>query len=108
MQEGHGVYDCCKKCGRYVRYDGVADETGTYHRKCKEGPEIMVRSTAVNADDIDESIVDGLIDEMGKMPTAYFNVLVIATVVVTPLPELGEKVYDANEERRNEDNYENH
>jgi hypothetical protein len=34
MQEGHGVYDCCDKCGEFIKYDGIADAEGTYHRKC--------------------------------------------------------------------------
>ena len=33
-QEGHGVYDCCKICGKHVKTDGATDETGTYHRNC--------------------------------------------------------------------------
>lgn len=35
MQEGHGVYDCCAICGEFIKFDGMADADGTYHRKCK-------------------------------------------------------------------------
>ena len=90
MQEGHGVYDCCKICGEFIKYDGVADATGTYHGKCKDATneqDPKINSAIVSVDDIDESIVDGLIDEMGKMPTDYMDVQVIITVVVTPLPD---------------------
>ena len=48
---------------------------------------VMVQSQPIDRSEIAEYIVDGLIDEMGKMPTKYFDVLVIVTVVVTPLPD---------------------
>jgi hypothetical protein len=55
---------------------------------------VMVKSQPIDRSELHEYIVDGLIDEMGKMPTAYFDVLVVVTVIVTPLPELGEQLPD--------------
>ncbi len=47
----------------------------------------MTNSMIVENDDVSESVIDGLIDQLGKLPTNYFDVTIIVTVVVTPLPE---------------------
>lgn len=47
----------------------------------------MVNSMIVDNDDVSESVVDGLIDEMGKLPTKYFDVQIVVTVIATPLPD---------------------
>ncbi len=46
----------------------------------------MTNSTIVENDDVSESVIDGLIDQLGELPTDYFDVTIIVTVVVTPLP----------------------
>lgn len=46
----------------------------------------MVNSTIVEYGDVHESIVDGLIDGMGEM-SDFFDVQIIVTVVVQPLPD---------------------
>ncbi len=46
----------------------------------------MTNSMIVDSDDVSESVIDGLIDQLGELPTKYFDVTVIVTVVVTPLP----------------------
>jgi len=47
----------------------------------------MTNSMIVDNDDVSESVIDGLIDQLGELPTNYFDVTIIVTVVVTPLPE---------------------
>ena len=47
----------------------------------------MTNSMIVDNDDVSESVIDGLIDQLGPMPTKYFDVQIIVTVVVTPLPD---------------------
>lgn len=49
----------------------------------------MVNSTTVDVDDVSESVVDGLLDQLGEMPTSFFDVQIVVTVIVTPLPEGG-------------------
>ena len=46
----------------------------------------MTNSMIVENDDVSESVIDGLIDQLGELPTDYFDVTIIVTVVVTPLP----------------------
>ena len=50
MNNGHGVYDCCVKCGGYVKTDGVANEFGVYHRDCVGYLQIQYSCTIVWAD----------------------------------------------------------
>ncbi len=45
-----------------------------------------VQSKIVEEDDVHENVVDELIDQMGELPN-YFDVQVIVTVIVTPLPD---------------------
>lgn len=96
MSQDHVVLKPCALCGKRITLDEyvadtyVADAYGVYHRKCKDATneqDPKINSAIVNVDDIDESIIDGLIDEMGKMPTDYMDVQVIVTVIVTPLPD---------------------
>ncbi|MHC4316116.1 MAG: hypothetical protein ACYSW3_27045 [Planctomycetota bacterium] len=47
----------------------------------------MVNSMVVENDDVSESVVDGLIDEFGDVLPSFFDVTIIVTVVVDPLPE---------------------
>ena len=47
----------------------------------------MTNSMIVENDDVSESVIDGLIDQLGELPTTIFDVTIIVTVVVTPLPE---------------------
>lgn len=47
----------------------------------------MTNSMIVDNDDVSESVIAGLIDQMGELPTTYFDVTIIVTVVVTPLPD---------------------
>ena len=47
----------------------------------------MTDSMIVENDDVSESVIDGLIDQLGPIPTTIFDVTIIVTVVVTPLPQ---------------------
>ncbi len=47
----------------------------------------MTNSMIVENDDVSESVIDGLIDQLGPIPTTIFDVTIIVTVVVTPLPQ---------------------
>ena len=47
----------------------------------------MTNSTIIDQSEIMEYVVADLIDQMGELPTKYFDVTVIVTVVVTPLPQ---------------------
>jgi len=49
--------------------------------------EQIVRSKLVSYDDMPESLIDDMIDEMGKMPTEFFETQIIVTVIVTPLED---------------------
>lgn len=51
---------------------------------------VMTNSTIVEVDDVSESVVDGLIDELGKLPD-FFTVELTLKVVVTPLPDAPKK-----------------
>ena len=52
----------------------------------------MTNSMIVENDDVSESVIDGLIDQLGELPTDFFDVTIIVTVVVTPLPDEDEVV----------------
>jgi hypothetical protein len=45
----------------------------------------LVRSMVADEYDLPEDVIDGLIDDMGPLPTDVFEVQVIITVIVTPL-----------------------
>lgn len=47
----------------------------------------MTNSTIIDQSEVMEYVIDGLIDQLGPIPTTLFDVTVIVTVVVTPLPE---------------------
>ena len=46
----------------------------------------MTNSTIIDQSEVMEYVIDGLIDQLGPIPTTLFDVTVIVTVVVTPLP----------------------
>ncbi len=45
----------------------------------------MTNSRIIDEDDISESVVHELVDQLGELPT-NFTIELIVTVVVTPLP----------------------
>lgn len=51
---------------------------------------VMTNSVIVDEDDVSESVVDGLIDELGKLPD-FFTVELTLKVTVTPLPDAPKK-----------------
>ena len=52
----------------------------------------LVRSTIINESEIMEYIPERLIAEMGDLPTKYYDVQIIVTVVVTPLDGRGRSI----------------
>jgi hypothetical protein len=52
----------------------------------------MTNSTIIDRSEVMEYVIDGLIDQLGPIPTTLFDVTVIVTVVVTPLPPGDEDV----------------
>ena len=49
----------------------------------------IARAKVINVSEINEYIVEGLIAEMGDLPTKYFDTQIVVTVVVTPLDDQG-------------------
>ena len=47
----------------------------------------MTNSTIVANHEIPVAIVGKLVDQMGELPTKHFDLTIIVTVVVTPLPD---------------------
>ena len=52
----------------------------------------IARAKVIHASEVMEYVVDGLINDMGKLPTKYYDVQLVLTVVVTPLDDQGQSL----------------
>ena len=52
----------------------------------------IARAKVIHASEVMEYVVDGLIAEMGDLPTKYYDVQIVVTVVVTPLDGRGRSI----------------
>jgi hypothetical protein len=50
----------------------------------------IARAKVIHTSEVMEYVVDGLIHDMGKLPTKYYDVQIVVTVVVTPLNDQGQ------------------